>query len=154
MALIIAAVVLGVVLLRATDTAPFRPADRGAADGEAPTTTEPLDRTTTTAPSEPKDPAQVTVLVANGSGVSGAAGRFTTTVKEAGYATAEPANATVSDLETSAVYFAPGFEPDAAAVAALLTPAPEVAPLPDPTPVGDLRGANVVIVLGKDLAQG
>ncbi|HUF34116.1 MAG TPA: LytR C-terminal domain-containing protein [Acidimicrobiales bacterium] len=154
-ALIAVAVVLGVVLLQATDApSPFEATTR-----ETTTTTTTVDDaddddTTTTAASglaEPRDPGTYSVLVANGSGVPGVAARFTTQVEEGGFQTSEPSNA--ARTPTSTVYYNEGFEAEAKAVAALFTPVPEVAPLDlDPLPVDELRGASVVMVIGPDLA--
>ena len=38
-------------------------------------------------------------------------------------------------------------------VAAKLTPAPGVLPMPNPAPVNDLLGANVLVVVAADLAK-
>lgn len=163
-ALIVVAVVLGVVLLKATDSPePFREEatageratngdDGGAAiddgGGEAGD-----DSTTTTVPPA-RNPAEVTVLVANGSGVAGAAGRVAETLKGANYAMKDSTN-TTSPAESSFVYFTPGYEADAAAVAARLAPAaPAVQAMPDPVPVRDLAGANILVVVAADLAAG
>lgn len=157
-ALIAVAVVLGVVLLQATDApSPFETATR---DTTTTSTTadeaDDADDATTTTTTEPgaaevRDPGTYSVLVANGSGVPGVAARFSTQVEEAGFQVAEPANA--AQASTSTVYYNEGFEAEARAVASLFTPVPEVAPLDvDPLPVDDLRGASVVMVIGSDLA--
>lgn len=155
--LILVAVVLGVVLLQATDGPdPFTAVDDdgGAAAGR--TTTSVLgggqERTTTTPSTSPEvDPSTITVLVANGSGgVAGLAGALTEQLEGAGYQTAPPSN--VDPVDVSVVYYTTGFEEAAEAVASLFDPAPEVAPLPDPSPVDDLRAANVVLVAAADLA--
>ena len=150
-ALIIAAVLLGVVLLRATDSPSFEPVDSGTTtinDGKGSTTTTPGSSTTT---SVAHDPASVTVLVANGAGINGLASKIGDKLKAANYVTAEPGN-TKAPADQSAVYYTPGYEADANAIAALLTPAPKVEPLPDPPPVDDLKDANVVVVAAADLA--
>ena len=95
----------------------------------------------------------VTVLVANGSGVSGRAAELTEQVGEAGYRTAAPSN--VGGGETipgSTAYFTEGYRAEAEALASTLDPPPQVAALPETGPVSDLRGAQVVLVLGADLA--
>lgn len=154
--LILVAVVLGIVLLQATDESdPFTAVDNEAAGPGRATTTVPgggQDRTTTTpATTQEVDPSTITVLVANGSGgVAGLAGALTEQVANAGYQTAPPAN--VEAVDASVVYYTTGFEQAAQAVAALFDPAPEVAPMPDPSPVDDLRSANVVLVAGPELA--
>ncbi|MBW3548005.1 MAG: LytR C-terminal domain-containing protein [Actinobacteria bacterium] len=169
--LIVVAVVLGIVLLQGTDGPdPFTAAttdttdttDDGGGDGDGgtPTTVPSIGDDDTTSTTEvappPVDPSTITVLVANGSGgeagrVAGLAAAVTEVVSEAGYETAPPTNS--QPVESSVVYHAPGFEEAAAAVAQLFDPAPPVAPLPDPSPVEDLRGANVVLVASGDLAE-
>ena len=151
-ALIIAAVLLGVVLLNATDE-PSQEAtsiDRTtlpAATGNT-TTTVKGSSTTLTAP---HDPSKVTVLVANGAGINGLASKIGDKLKAANYVTAEPGN-TKAPADESAVYFSPGYEADANAIAALLTPAPKVAALPNPAPVADTKNAKVIVVAAADLA--
>ena len=156
--LIVVAVVLGIILLQATDGSdPFTAVeDDDSAVGAGRTTTTVLggvqNQTTTTAPAnEEIDPSTITVLVANGSGgVAGLAGSLTEQVESAGYQTAPPAN--VEAVDASVVYYTTGFQEAAEAVASLFDPAPEVSPLPDPSPVDDLRAANVVLVASADLA--
>lgn len=159
-ALIAVAVVLGIVLLQATDGPdPLTTAtDTTRVDEEeTPATSVPDDGgddspTTTEAPPVTVDPSTITVLVANGSGgVAGLAAAVTEVVAGAGYETAPPTNSRAVDA--SVVYYAPGFQDAAANVAQLFDPAPEVSPLPDPSPVSDLRGANVVVVASGDLAE-
>ncbi len=149
-ALIFVAVVVGVVLLNATE-------------GSEPFTAEPDRRTTTTAPpdedDEPptettvpaRDPAEVRVLVANGSGIAGAAGRLTDQLNAVNYNVLAPGNTNPPRIESSAVYYAPGFQAEAEALARLLQPAVTVAPMPDPLPVDDLKEADVLIVLAEEL---
>lgn len=156
-ALIVAAVLLGVILLKATDgPEPFANVETSEAspdDGGSPVTTVGPDQSTTTPTTAAlaHDPAQVTVLVANGAGISGLAGRIGDQLKAANYVVAEPGN-TKAPADTSAVFFTPGYEADAAAIAALLSPPPKVAPLPDPPPVDDLKAAHVLVVAAADLA--
>jgi hypothetical protein len=156
--LVAVAVILGIILLQATDS----PAPLDTAGGDDPPVAGDATTTTTlTDDEEPAltpstiarlDPSTITVLVANGAGVSGLAGDITEIVTEAEFETATPTD--VSDgegVEESVVYFTPGFEDAATAVAAVFDPVPEVAALPDPPPVDDLAGANVVVVAGPDL---
>ena len=151
-ALIIAAVLLGVVLLKATDEPAFEAvgSDRvtvPSGDGETTTTLKGSSTTLVAA----HDPSSVTVLVANGAGIKGLASKIADKLKAANYVTAEPEN-TKAPADASAVFFSPGYEADANAIAALLTPAPKVAPLPNPAPVTDLKSAKVVVVAAADLA--
>ena len=164
-ALLVGAVVLGIVLLRATEP-PGSLAD--AAEGPVqdatttapPSTDEPADdeeaTTSSSSSSTTEEPAEddgALVLVANAANQAGVAGRLSETLETAEFAVADPANATV-DATTSTVYFEPGFEDAAADVAELFDPRPAVAEMPDPPPVaaGDLAGANVILVAGPDLA--
>lgn len=157
--LIVVAVLLGVVLLNATDDPePFAAAsdqesdDQGSTPTTAPSGTDGEETTSTSAPAAARDPSEVTVYVVNGSGVKGAAGSITERLKGSGYVAADPGNVEVVDA--SAVYFVPGYEADAAAIASLLTPPPVVAAMPDPQPVDDLKGAQVLVVVAADLAGG
>jgi hypothetical protein len=120
-------------------------------DGSPPTVAPP-----TTTDTGPRDPAEITVLVANGSGVSGAASEFTDTLNGAGYVTAEAANADQSDYSTTVVYYVGEEQAEAEGVATALGLDPSaVEPMPDPPPTedGDLRGATVLVVVGTDLAS-
>ena len=157
--LILVAVLLGVVLLNATDDPePFAQAsdqesdDQGSTPTSAPATDTTDDTTATTAPVTARDPSEVTVYVVNGSGVRGAAGSITERLKGSTYITVDPGN--IETVDSSRVYFTPGYEADAAAIASLLTPPPAVEAMPDPPPVDDLRGAQVVVVVAADLAGG
>jgi hypothetical protein len=158
-ALIVAAVLLGVILLRATDSPePFASVNtdngseidddtNGAGDDDDDVTGS----TDTTLPSA-HDPSEVTVLVANGAGIDGLATRITDLLTAANYVAAPPGNTAPADA--SAVYFtSPEFEADAHAVADLLNPKPAVAALPDPSPVEDLKGAHVLVIAAADIAQ-
>lgn len=157
-ALVAVAVILGVILLQATDSP--EPLDRageedpvGAGDETTTTVADPEQPPATPSTLPELDPSTITVLVANGAGVSGLAGDVTETVAAAEFQTASATDVSPGEgVEESVVYFAPGFEQAATAVAAVLDPVPEVAPLPDPPPVDDLAGANVVVVAGPDLA--
>jgi len=95
--------------------------------------------------------ANTQVLVANASGVSGAAGRVTTQLKDKGYTTLPATNAKQTGLATTTVYYQPGYEAQAGQVAQSLgvtTPAA----IPSPPPVASLGDADVVVVVGKDIA--
>jgi hypothetical protein len=110
---------------------------------------------TTAGSGEARPPAEVTVLVANGSRVSGAAGEFTGILNADGYVTAEPANADRKDYTTTIVYYVGEEQAEAAAVATSLGLDPSaVEPMPDPPPTedGDLRNSTVLVILGTDQA--
>ena len=69
--------------------------------------------TTTAAP----NPAAAKVLVANGSGISGAAGKVTTFLKGKGLATLPATDAKTKDYAETVVYYLDGFQQQAANVA-------------------------------------
>lgn len=155
-ALIVVAVLIGVVLLNATDSPePFRASTADTSDDDGATTATTVDpeasTTTPTTVAVARNPAEVTVLVANGANIQGLATRISDVLKGANYVTADPGN-TKAPADASAVFFTPGYEADAAAIAALLTPPPAVAALPDPPPVDDMKGAHVLVVAAADLA--
>jgi hypothetical protein len=101
--------------------------------------------TTTTA----VDPATVHVFVANGSGVSGAAGRTSQLLASKQYPTPATGNAPATTITT--VYYQPGHANEAHLVAQSLDlPAASVAPMPNPPPVSNLQGATVLVVIGSD----
>ena len=98
-----------------------------------------------------QEPADVTVLVLNGAGAKGIAGRGSAILQEAGYDVLAPRNATF--LGPSRVLYTEGFDDEAAAVAATydVDPAAVVAPLdPSDPPISDTRGADVIVVVGED----
>lgn len=102
-------------------------------------------------PAAPRVPAEVKVLVLNGSGgIAGVAGRGTAKLAEAGYATADPADARAS--APTVILYTEGFELDAQAVAAVFgVPVETVAPFdPANSPVDDIQGANVIVRIGND----
>ncbi len=153
--LVAVAVVLGFFILRAIDDTGGGPGigDTESA-GEVETTdgSETPPASDTTAPA-PRPPGEVIVLVANASGVQGAAAEQTTTIQGGGYQVLPAGNAE-NQVETTQVLPIAGFEAEAAALAtAIGAPEGAVQPMPDPPPV-DLAGANVLVLLGPDLASG
>lgn len=153
--LILAAVLLGVILLKSTD--PTDPFTEKAAAGDATRTTvsapDTSDTTATTTPAKAHAASEVTVLVANGSGVKGAAGRVAESLKTSNYVLKQSVN-TTAPAEASFVYYAEGYEADARAIAGLLTPPPGIQAMPTPLPVKDLGGAKILVVVANDLAAG
>jgi hypothetical protein len=158
LALLALALIIGVVLLNATDADPpgtnvstkgssSSSSDKGSSGQPAGTTTTTVAPTTTQPAHAPKD---VKVIVANASTVKGAAGGGRTALLAAQYNVLAPANS--APVADSAVYFTPGYDRDALAIAGVLQlPATTVKPLPSPAPF-DIKGANVVVVLGADAA--
>jgi hypothetical protein len=172
--LVFVALVIGTVLLlqgTGTDVQIASPdnGEEGTEDGDGtPGTTEPSDEgpdgttpttsgNTTTTAAEARAPEEVTVLVANGSGIPGAAGELGATLSALGYLIAEPDN-TPTPASSSSVYFIPGFEPEARAVAVALGLDPDaegvVGEVPEPVPTIDasMGAANVLVILGPDVA--
>ncbi|MEO7555553.1 MAG: LytR C-terminal domain-containing protein [Acidimicrobiales bacterium] len=109
--------------------------------------------TTATTTEVAHDPATVKVLVLNGVDKDKAiAGPAAQTLKSANYTTLAPSDAPIT-VTSSAVYYLVGYGADATAIAAALgIPATAVAPVPNPVPpsVGDVKEANVVVVVGPD----
>ena len=160
LALLAVALLIGVVLLNATDADPpgatlsaegdgdSASGDPGAGgNGEAAASTTTAAPTTTVPARAPKD---VKVIVANGSEVKGAASGGRTVLAQVQYNVLAPANAPAAG--ESSVFFTPGYDRDAAGIAAALElPATTVKPIPTPAPF-DTKGANVAVVLGADHA--
>jgi hypothetical protein len=159
--LLAAAVVLGLFLLRALDdssTSDDIAATTGttAANGEGTDTTAAEDGGDTTTTAAPlRQPAEIVVRVANVSGVSGAAGAKTEQLAAAGYQTVEATNGPEGQqLDATQVLFVDGFEGEAGALAeALGAPADAVAAMPAQPPA-DPGGAQLMVMLGTDLAGG
>jgi hypothetical protein len=138
------------------------------ADGSTPTSA-PVSgdgATPTLAPVETTPPGLVTtgasVLVANANGQGGSAGKASLVLaNSAGFQmTPEPTNATEStpDIDTSAIYFDPAntaAQTVANSLNTVMGGALNVQPLPDPVPIvdGDMKGAGVLLMLGKDFAD-
>jgi len=114
------------------------------------TTSPPEDSTTTTAPPSDHSPSEVSVIVLNGSGQTGAAGTNSETVGAAGYTMLTPGNAP-ANIDSTTVYYADGYESDAIAVAQLLGKGTDaVKPLSEASLGGAEGDANVVVILGAD----
>ncbi|MGI9611771.1 MAG: LytR C-terminal domain-containing protein [Acidimicrobiales bacterium] len=95
--------------------------------------------------------ADITVLVLNGAGAKGTAGRGSAILQDAGYEVLAPRNATV--LGPSKIFYTEGFEEAANGIAGSYSvdPAAVVAPLdPANPPIDDTRGADVIVVVGED----
>jgi hypothetical protein len=159
LALIATAVIVGIFLLRngfGDQNVPDLTSDSPAAtqpDGDAAPSG---DGTATTAPpaqAPPKAPAEVTVRVANAANVNGAAAEWTDKITNAGYKTVEATNAQPS-RDTTAVLFQAGFDREASMLAeAIGAPSEGIVALTEPPQV-DPGGANLVVMLGTDLANG
>jgi hypothetical protein len=160
LALVAIAVVIGAVLLHrnpgsvnvsaAGETSTTAKKSKAAATT---TTTAPVEVTTTT--QAVRAPSAVKVLVANGTSTSGLAGFYSNKLHGLGYDTLASTNTTVK-VAASIVYYAPSFQPEALAIAkAIGAQASALKPMPVPSqvPVANINGANIVVILGPDLAR-
>jgi hypothetical protein len=121
----------------------------------ASTTTAPSTGSTAVTPTSQavRPPSSVKVLVANGTSVGGAATRFSDKLHTAGYNTLAATNTTARGVTATIVYYEPSFQKEAAAAAAQLgAPATAVQPMPAQPPVASLNGANILVIVGQDLA--
>lgn len=97
------------------------------------------------------------VLVANASGVTGAAALLSQELSAYGFHMADPTNAAAFDerLDVSKVYFLPAGADVAASIGRIMGNV-SVSPLPTPAPIrggpDKLGEATVVVMLGKDIA--
>ncbi|HLF43235.1 MAG TPA: LytR C-terminal domain-containing protein [Acidimicrobiia bacterium] len=129
----------------AADTTTSNPPTTGV---EAASTTE-LKATTTTATSTTpatvplRLPSEVRVTVFNSIELSGAAGRFTQELADAGYQTL-PAGDLDPEYDPSRIWYRDGFSAEANVLLALI-PGAAVEPLPDPEMA---PGSDLVVVLG------
>ncbi|HLT69542.1 MAG TPA: LytR C-terminal domain-containing protein [Acidimicrobiales bacterium] len=158
--LVAVAVIVGVFVLRALDDTGAGPevdvVDEATGQTDAPPPEEGGEQPPPEGEEEqpaPRPPQEITVLVANASGVSGAAAAQTDAIAGGGYQTVEPTNAP-EHLESTQILAVPGFEAEAAALAAAIgAPEGAVQPMPDPPPL-ETQGAQLVVLLGPDLASG
>ena len=106
--------------------------------------------------SDARNNSEVSVLVVNGTEVTGQASRLTSALRNQGFMTREPRN---SDAQTtSTIYYRPGFAIEAAVVRSVLGGTTPIAPMPVPDPfIGeniDLGPVDVLVLVGADdLAQ-
>ena len=115
----------------------------------APTTTSRPTHPATTTTTIP--PSTVHVLVANASGVTGAAATVSNRLQVGGWNLLPPVNASAK-VTTSSVYFVAGQQQAADAVAAALhLPASVVVPYTTAAPITTIGTAEVAVVVGPDL---
>lgn len=147
--LVAVAVVLGVVLLQITDDsgAPSPGSDFAAVEEPTTTTTNAIDLDTGLRPS-----SQVQVLVLNAARIEGAAGDMTEQLQAIGHPALVPGNAPTQ--EETIIFYKPGFEREAAALAPEVSETAITEPLPDPSPFPGTEEADVVVVLGTNFAAG
>jgi hypothetical protein len=158
-ALIIGALLIGFLLLRDVTNDGGYPkvfADKSAKSPAAPSTTLPTLPSTTGVPAHaPKD---VKVLVVNATTTNGAGATVGDVLKQrGGYTVSGTVSASaqlkVATKQSVIYYVSKDYEPDAQALrAALSLPPTAVQALPAPPPVSP-AGANVIVIVGPDLAQ-
>lgn len=151
-ALIGLAVIVGIVLLQVVDNGSSGPAKAGGAKAGATSTTKAASNTTaapttTAAPGGAvKPPAQIRVLVLNGSGVTGAAKTKTNQLRALGYNTLTPTDtlARTGDFAECKA----GFEREVQTLAKAVGAGTKVVNFPTPPPP---YTANVdcIVILGK-----
>jgi hypothetical protein len=173
--LIAAAVIVGLLLLwRAHDddtsaagnetvTENTTPTDGGAGTTLPPDGSTDPNATSTTLPvvtATTHLPAEVPVLVANGSGTRGGASAVTAKLVPWAYATLPAADADRSDYPASVVYYREGFAEDARAIArqlgvaepvdAIIQPMPATPPVRGTNGTANAAQAQVLVLLGAD----
>jgi hypothetical protein len=154
--LVALAVVIGIILLGSglDDTGPVTVAADGDGGEETSGDGDEEPSTDTVVPDEVVDPSSIPVVVANGSGVEGAAGAVTELLIAAGYSPGDPTDTTVDASQTplDTVYFIAtptSFQAQAEQVATDLGLPPEsVVEMPNPPPA-DIGLAGVLVVLGS-----
>jgi len=98
-------------------------------------------------------PSAVSVVVANGTSTNGLAAHYSTVIGAGGWSMKTPIDA-ATKVPTSAVYYAPGFQPEAASIATTVgVKSTEVLPVSSATPVSGTSGYDVIVVIGQDLAS-
>ncbi len=150
-ALVALAVILGIVLLQAIDDGNDGP----VGDGGTTSTTTSTSTTTTaggsdgsstssTSTAEAAPPGEVTVRVLNGSGVAGAAGQLTNTLKANGYKTLVPGDA---QSRSGTVVDAKADKTAECTTLADLVPKAKVASMPSSVPGG--QDADCIVIIGS-----
>ncbi len=134
------AVVLGIILLQVVDKG-------GGGGGVTTPVDEPTNESTTsTTGADGRQPADVRVLVLNGSGIANAAGTKANELRGLGYTIAGTGN---SEARTgSGVACISGFEEEADALARTLGAGYSVETYPEPPPEG-AENADCIVILGS-----
>jgi hypothetical protein len=159
--LIVAALVIGFLLLNDLDNAGDfggGAVSAGRTEETTPTTVRVLPTVATTTTAPPKAPKDVKVLVINGTTTAGAAARVATALKSGGYNVLRAVDASAqvkATTKASSVYYVTrDFEREAKAIQqALALPPSPVTAVPTPPPAPEVNQANVVILVGPELAK-
>ena len=157
--LVVVAAILGVFIVRqipkstTQGLATSTPSGTNKPTGKTTTTMAPAVTTTLTPTTTTVSLVGVKVLVLNGSGVAGSAGKWATALTANGI-TSTPGNAKKADYKTSAMYFVQGFDKQAEAIHLKVPslPVSGLVPTGADAPIDDLGGASIVVLLGQDLA--
>ncbi len=150
-AVIIIIFVVAAIALVAVGT---RPTVSGEAATTPTTTTTTTTKTSATTTTTTVAPSAVKVVVANATQTNGLAGHYTGVLAAKGWAMQTAADASTAE-QTSAVYFASGFQAEATTIATTLGLKPTVVvPLTAAVPVAGVTGDDVVVVAGADLVAG
>ena len=175
--LMVVAMVVGIVVLQKVDKSPSVKNATGdtqvvatpdSGGGATDTSVDPSASTTTSVAVVQRDPALVKVIVTNGSGVNRAAKKVSDFIVPARYQMITPRDATAKNL-ADAVFFQPGFQPEAEAIAAQLGPVetiqadgsvtsalPVVAPVPATSSIKSppaIPPFDVQVMVGPGLAK-
>jgi hypothetical protein len=143
---VVAFVVVTVLLLGV-----IHPTSSGTAAGPVATTTTTPAHPTTTTTTVP--PSHVPVLVANASGITGAATAVTAQLQTAGWDLLPPVNASTQVTKSNVYYVAGQQKPAEAIATSLQLPASAVVPYTTSAPVSSIGTAEVLVVVGPDLAD-
>ena len=146
-------VVLGLILLLRAGGVGFQSGD-GPVDIATEDATTTSVAPTTTVPTTDRAPQQVKVVVANGSEVTGLAGKTGQFLAQQGYSNSVATDST-SQVSVTTVYYSPGFEASAKALARLLgLNASQVQELPSGAELADNQPTDlgVLIVAGPEIA--
>lgn len=153
---VVAAVVVGALLMPSATRAPLNVADASGTSPTttSPTTTTPRSRTTTTTQATIVPGASsIHVLVVNGTSITALAGGTATYLRSRGFLTLPATNSTTKVTGTQ-VYAVSGPASSATTVTnALGLTASTIQPTTAVAPVRSTAGANVVVVAGPDLAR-
>ncbi len=153
---VVTILLLGVIHPATATSVAGPPATAAATSSGATATTAATSRTTapprSTGSTTTIAPSKVSVLVANASGVTGAAAAVTAELRPGGWTMEPPVNASAK-VTTSSIYYLAGQQQPAVAIAsALHLPSSSVGPYTTAAPISSIGTAGVLVVVGPDLA--
>lgn len=154
LAVVVVAVAIGVYLVQLGGGKPTAPTAATTPTTTTTTTAPSTSTTTTTAPASAAGApsAAVKVLVANASQTTGVAGYYSKVLVSDGWGALTPTNALTVE-STSSVYYEPGQQASAGEIASELgLSSTSVGAVSATTPVDVTQSADVVVVVGLDLA--